>query len=85
MIYLEDTRRPLFTSRKEQKTIRRRMEPVSCDATGAAICVAVGLLAVAVLGFLASPFCPEWLFIRPARAEEVREPVMRLERAGYSK
>lgn len=82
MIYLNETPRPIFTSRKETRANRRRMEPVSCDATGAAICVAVGLLAVLVLGFLASPWCPDWLFIRPAGAEEeMQYATVRLENA----
>lgn len=62
MIYIEhDTHKPIFTSRKKQRELRRRMEPVSQDATAMMLGLVLAMLAILILALIASPIVTDWL------------------------
>ena len=70
MIHLDEIRRPIFTSRREQRHTRRAMAPMRQDATGIIIVCAAALIGAAILLLLASPWMTD-LLVRSAGAEEL--------------
>jgi hypothetical protein len=74
MIRIEDSHTPFFFGKKSLTQLRGKPELTREDASGTVTVCVVALICILLMGFLASPFCPEWLYIRSAGAETVLYP-----------